>query len=767
MLPRIRTYILVSLSAVAGTTTGVVGLAEASRAEAEGLANAQQHLRLLAGSVGSGVGELLAEEVHANEAAAELIAGARSDDAERQRLLDIYRDNSDCDMAVITDGAFHGVMSSPQLMLGRPATGASYADRGYVGIMARTGHSAIGGVERGKRTHRLTVHIASPLPDPSGRHAAILSSLRLQPFGALARRIVGPVEGARAAVLDHNGRAIVDTAATDAVAVGDAPVGGIFAWHRLEHVVLRGVDDAGRDVLGATSAIRDARTPGWRVVVTLPEEPILAAAAHLRARALRAAGLVLLVSLLVSLPLSGWLAGPVRALADLVTAFGEGRPGAVGRLAPRRVRFREAAELERAVLDMMASIEANRHDLERRVAERTEELSEKARELEEARRRAEGLADAKSRLLATLSHELRSPMNGIIGTLDLLGEAPLSSAHAELAAVAQRSSRALLGLLDQVLDATRLETDKLDFEAVPFDLPRAVADVATLFGPAAADKGVALTSSVAATVPRWVSGDETRVRQLLHNLVHNAVKFTHAGSIQVGASAERVGSDVRVTLTVTDTGVGIPADRCRVIFEEFEQADASTTRRFGGSGLGLFIARELCRRMGGDVDVVTSVGRGSTFTATLALPVAEAPAVAEAAPSAPIAVAPAAERPRVLLVEDDAINRLVSERLLARLGVDVDTVEDGASAVDRASARDYDLVLMDCQMPEMDGFEATQRIRGLDGARGRTPVVALTANGFADDRARCLAAGMDEHVSKPITIATMRRIVTRWAGSRG
>jgi two-component system, sensor histidine kinase and response regulator len=390
------------------------------------------------------------------------------------------------------------------------------------------------------------------------------------------------------------------------------------------------------------------------------------------------------------------------------------------------------------------------------------------RQLDAACRKAEEATSAKSGFLATMSHEIRTPMNGVLGMMALLEQTRLDPDQQEYLDTARRSGEALLGIIDDILDLSKLEAGRMDVETVPYVPQRAIEDVATLLRPLAGDKGLDLTVDISDDLPAAVLGDGRRVRQILLNLVGNAVKFTTEGRVGIEARVHS-GADGRrwLAIAVSDSGIGIDQATLARLFTEFTQADASTTRRFGGTGLGLVISRRLATLMGGDISVVSTPGQGSTFTLTLPGRAAELPEPAPAPSPARLRTS-AGVRPSVLLVEDNAVNQLVAMRMLQLEGCDVDIAANGLEAIAKVEARmrvdmpAYDLVLMDCHMPEMDGFEATRRLRAMARVPSRLPIVALTASVLAEDRERCLGAGMDGALAKPLQRSALAEALARW-----
>ena len=390
-----------------------------------------------------------------------------------------------------------------------------------------------------------------------------------------------------------------------------------------------------------------------------------------------------------------------------------------------------------------------------------------AAELAVAVAAAQAANRAKSQFLANMSHEIRTPLNGVIGMTELLRRTSLTPAQREYVETARLSGDALLGLVNNVLDLSKIEAGHVEIETVPFELDRLIEEVAAPFRDAALDRGLAIAVLLPASVPRRLLGDPHRLRQILTNLLGNAVKFTEQGRVALRVAVDHAaGADGEVVLafTVEDTGPGIPEDQQLRIFESFAQADGTMTRRYGGTGLGLAISRHLCELMGGSISVRSAPGQGATFRFTVRFVLAEGLPVPPPPPAAP-AEERRLER-RVLLVEDNRVNLQVALGMLARIGCAVETAANGREAEERlATGSRYDLVLMDCHMPEMDGFEATAAIRAAEApGGGRTPIVALTANAIEGDRERCLAAGMDDYLAKPIRLADLRRVVERWGG---
>jgi signal transduction histidine kinase/ActR/RegA family two-component response regulator len=471
-----------------------------------------------------------------------------------------------------------------------------------------------------------------------------------------------------------------------------------------------------------------------------------------------------------------------------------------------------------SVLTGFGVVRLSRAALKARLRDRAAQtrLAVAKRQAEKRAQEAQAAAKSKGELLAVMSHEMRTPMSGVLGFANLLLDTPLSREQREFAQIVQRSGDALLAVINDVLDYSKIEAGRMTVEKIDLALQDVCEGVRVILKSAALERGVDIAVRYDPRLPRIVKGDPARIRQVLLNLTGNAVKFTEGGSVTIAVEAI---DRTRLKISVTDTGIGIPADQLATLFQQYSQGDSARSRRYGGTGLGLAISKTLVELMGGEIGVQSAVGAGSTFwfvlpliagieaasppaaaasahiastanivpSASVAPTASVAPAPSAAGTVSPVALTPLADpaaasvipvltehapRPapaakasaRLLLVEDNFVNQRVALYMLAKLGFQVDLANDGREALERLSKRHYDLVLMDCQMPEMDGFEATRAIRDpksnvLDH---EIPIIAMTANAFPEDRARSLESGMSDFLSKPVDRAALSAMITKW-----
>ncbi|HEY1778533.1 MAG TPA: ATP-binding protein [Solirubrobacteraceae bacterium] len=396
--------------------------------------------------------------------------------------------------------------------------------------------------------------------------------------------------------------------------------------------------------------------------------------------------------------------------------------------------------------------------------QRLESLIELNGAYRRARDEAVEASNTKSAFLRNVSHEIRTPMNGVMGMTELLLQTPLNDEQRTYAEQVEQSGEHMLTIINDILDISQIETGRVELEVDEFDLYECVERACVPAGLEAHAKGVALDIEVDPEAPRRVRGDGARVRQVLMNLVGNAVKFTAEGSVRVRVVPRSEPTVNGVRFEVVDTGIGIAPAMLERMFEPFVQADGSTTRKYGGNGLGLSIAKELVELMGGLIGAESDVDQGSTFWVELPM---ERVATVSGQTSRERGVMhderrPDPSAPFILVVEDSPVNRLVTSRVLERCGFRAHVVNDGQEALDALSMQSYDAVLMDCQMPELDGYEATRELRRREGDGHRTPVIAMTAHAMTGDRERCLAAGMDDYIAKPVRSQALVAVLGRW-----
>ncbi len=524
--------------------------------------------------------------------------------------------------------------------------------------------------------------------------------------------------------------------------------------------------------------------PLGRLVVTIDTY-------HYGLQFLERAGYTLISGLLKSLILSASLLGIfylilTRPMLSVIGALNE-----VNASSPEKIRLPVPPGHERDEIGTMVGI-INQHletidftlarlrmaettmknyssELEREVETRTREISDKNlalqrgnRALVKAKEDAMRRARARANFLASMSHEIRTPLNGLLGMLGLALEGEQDAVKRHRLQIALSAGESLLGILNDILDISKVEAGKLNLENIPFNMRSLIEECATLHMQQARKKGIELIAETVPTFPECLLGDPTRLRQILNNLLSNAIKFTNSGSVRISASH----AAGMVTIDIVDTGIGMSEQGLRRIFSPFSQANTQTTRLYGGTGLGLTLCRQLVERMHGDIKVDSVEHQGTRFTVTLPLPICstvDVPGTGSASPTTALPTTSTQSQGslRILLVEDNDVNRMVAGALLKKMGHTADVAENGERALEALRQRDYDLVLMDCQMPVMDGYETTRRIRENPDWQ-ELPVIAVTANVMQGDRDDCFASGMNDYVTKPYNRNQLDEAIKRW-----
>jgi signal transduction histidine kinase/CheY-like chemotaxis protein len=628
----------------------------------------------------------------------------------------------------------------------------SYADRAWFKAVMN-GSPVFRQVLVTKTGGKPAINFSTPIHDRNGKVVGVLSAVTA--LSAMPDILYSSSNQAShlTFVVDDEGRALIHPnvmAAQDLVNLSDLPT--VRQALQGNAGDLQFADSAGERWYSHSTRLAN----GWIVISEVQQKVVLARAADIMHIAYGlAAGMVILLAIftwLISTP----LLSPIR---ELLIGAQQLAAGKWEYRVPEGRNDNDLGALARAFNAMVVSLEREYRHIE-------EEVNRRTIAIQDALCAAETADRAKSLFLANMSHEIRTPLNGVVGMLDLLNQTELDETQLRFAQVARVSADSLLTVINDILDFSKIEAGRLDLEFVNVDIFNLVKDIAASSSAAAGRKELEIVSFIDPKVPEMAIGDGVRLGQILSNLISNAIKFTTKGEVVIETSlVQDTPTQVVLKFSVTDNGIGIPADRKDRLFKSFSQVDASTTRKYGGTGLGLAICKRLVEMMGGEINVESELGVGSTFWFTIPMGKAKKAEVSDVKPAV-LNNRKSTRGAHLLLAEDNEINQMVASEILRKAGYTHDAVESGSAAIEAVISKHYDLVLMDCQMPGMDGYEATAVIRQREAgdliSQRHIPIIALTAHAMKGDRELCIAAGMDAYVSKPIVPQELLGIIEKY-----